>query len=129
MPLLRLRLTFTNGVAQCNLKVGSIPAQPLTLKESIVNLSGADTSVEYLVVELPFLQSFDINTNSEVDGIPIYTAASTLHRNVHDIRFMPSSDIPQEFEAKCYQDNETSVYTTRSAVIDLLFEYNRAGLF
>ena len=128
MPLLRLRLEFTNGIAQCNLKVGSVPAQPLTLKESIVKLSGADTG-EYLVIELPFLQSFDINTNSEVDGIPIYTNATTLHRNIHDIRFMPSSDIPQEFEVKCYQDNLTSVYTTRDAVIDLLFEYNRAGLF
>jgi len=130
MPILRLRIDYdtTNKYGQVDLKIGGLPAQPLTLKESIIKLAGADTSVEQFVVEIPWLKSFDINTNGGIVGIPIFTKGGQLHRNIHDLRVIPSSDIPQEFRCVLYQDNETDAYVTNNVVIELLFEYNRPAL-
>jgi hypothetical protein len=114
MPLLRILCEFgTTGQAQVNLKIGSIPAQPLILRESIVVMATADASCDYLVVELPFLNDFDINTNGEITGIPIYVGRAIHQRNLHDITFMPSKDIPQNFSVKIYQEVGSTVYTTK----------------
>jgi hypothetical protein len=142
MPLLRLKCAFgTTGQAQINLKIGSIPAQPLILRESIVMTDAVDTTADYFVVELPFLNDFDINTNGEVTGIPIYIGSAsaqggtTAHRrNTHDITFMPSKDIPQDFVVKAYEDGSAGegalvAYTAADLTIELLFEYRRPALF
>ena len=87
MPLLALNLIYnkTTGEREKIELNGSIPKHPLRLVHYNIAFTSDDgttsetqSSIDYLLVQLPFLNSYDINSNFTIeDAIPIFLDRST----------------------------------------------------
>lgn len=126
MPLLSMRLVFDGTSRQKVVLAGAIPKQPLILKHASVYFAGADASINSLLVQLPFLNMYDINSNcaiSDAIPIPVDPNSDVAHAYL-DLEFNPARSIDESFDWKVY-DQEGELYEDQNFDIVLLWTYRR----
>ena len=138
MPLLALNLIYnkTTGEREKVELNGSIPKQPLRLVHynfAFTNDDGTagstESSIDYLLVQLPFLNSYDINSNFAIeDAIPLFTDRSVYGaQRQYDLEFNPAKNVDEVIDWKIYKPDGTP-YTDKRVNITLLFVYRRSEL-
>ena len=129
MPLLSLYLKYNNSERSKVVLSGAIPKQPLRLVHYNIALAAADNNVDTLLVQLPFLNNFDVNSNFDVnDSIPIFNNPDSRQTSsIMDLEFNPARNIDEVMDWKVYKDDGTQ-YTSQNYTITLLFSYRRSDL-
>ncbi len=132
MPLLSIQLVYNNttNVRSPVVLTGSLPKQPISLRHYQVKLASQDGTVDGLYVSLPFLNNYDVNTNFTVsNAIPLFHEPSKASSHTFcDLEFNPARNIDEVFSDWQVYDEDGEIYTTKSYVITLLFNYRRPEL-
>ena len=138
MPLLALNLVYNKSTGERE-KVelnGSIPKQPLRLVHYNVAFTNDDgsagsteASIDYLLVKLPFLNSYDINSNFAIeDAIPLFVDRSAYGaQSQYDLEFNPAKNVDEVIDWNIYKPDGTP-YTDKRVNVTLLFVYRRSEL-
>lgn len=129
MPLLSLYLKYDGDENQKIILNGAIPKQPLRLVHYNIALSTEDQNLDLLLVQLPFLNNFDINSNFEAnDAIPIFNNPNSRQTSsMMDIEFNPAKNIDEIIKWRVFKE-DGSEYNSQIYTITLLFNYRRSDL-
>jgi len=132
MPLLSLQLKYSTSTASKAQVVltGAIPKQPIKLVGYQIKLSSVDATVDTLYVTLPFLNSYDVNSNFIIsNAIPLFhdTTLASSHTRT-EIEFNPARNIDESMTEWNVYDEDGNIYVGKSYTITLLFNYRRAEL-
>ena len=138
MPLLALNLVYNKSTGERE-KVelnGSIPKQPLRLVHYNIAFTNDDGSagsteanIDYLLIKLPFLNSYDINSNFAIeDAIPLFVDRSAYGaQSQYDLEFNPAKNVDEVIDWNIYKPDGTP-YTDKRVNVTLLFVYRRSEL-
>ena len=138
MPLLALNLVYNKSTGERE-KVelnGSIPKQPLRLVHYNIAFTNDDgsagsteASIDYLLITLPFLNSYDINSNFAIeDAIPLFVDRSAYGaQSQYDLEFNPAKNVDEVIDWNIYKPDGTP-YTDKRVNVTLLFVYRRSEL-
>ena len=138
MPLLALNLVYNKSTGERE-KVelnGSIPKQPLRLVHYNIAFTNDDgsagsteASIDYLLIKLPFLNSYDINSNFAIeDAIPLFVDRSAYGaQSQYDLEFNPAKNVDEVIDWNIYKPDGTP-YTDKRVNVTLLFVYRRSEL-
>ena len=138
MPLLALNLVYNKSTGERE-KVelnGSIPKQPLRLVHYNIAFTNDDgsagsteASIDYLLIKLPFLNSYDINSNFAIeDAIPLFIDRNAYGaQSLYDLEFNPAKNVDEVIDWNIYKPDGTP-YTDKRVNVTLLFVYRRSEL-
>jgi len=133
MPLLVLKLIYDSTAGRSDILLnGGIPKQPLELVHYGIKLDSTDSNLDFLHVKLPFLNSYDINTNYPIsNAFPIFHVSSRLQSDTEcSYTFNPSMNINEAISGQDWNvfDEDGVEYTTKNYTITLVFNYRRSEL-
>lgn len=146
MPILSLHLKYTQLTGSYNAVeiYGGVPRQPVQLTQYNIRLAEPQPSLDILYVSLPFLNSYDVNTNFDIkNAIPlflekyhIYSADGETSQLVCyqtfsrecSYEFNLSQNVPQSFSNWRVYNENGDLFTSCGFSIDLIFNYRRPEL-
>lgn len=130
MPLLVLNLKY-DSLTKIRTPIElqhAIPKQPIRLVHYAISTT-SPVDEPTLLVQLPFLNNFDINSNFDAsDSIPLFIDPEfTIAAGIMDLEFNPARSIDETMEWKVYKSDGT-LYESQDFQITLLFTYRRSDL-
>jgi hypothetical protein len=133
MPLLVLQLIYDSTAGKSDILLnGGIPKQPIELVHYGIKLESGDANLDYLHVKLPFLNSYDVNTNFPIsNAFPIFHDATRIQTDTEcSYEFNPSMNINESISGQDWNvyDETGAEYTTKNYTITLVFNYRRSEL-
>jgi hypothetical protein len=135
MPLLVLQLIYDTTAGKSDILLnGGIPKQPLELVHYGIKLASADANLDYLHVKLPFLNSYDVNSNFSVsNAFPIFHVSSSTVFSSNEqcsYEFNPSMNINESISGQDWEiySEDGTPYQTKNYTVTLVFNYRRSEL-
>jgi hypothetical protein len=146
MPILVLKLQFVllTGTYKTVEIFGSLPRQPIQLTEYNIQLTEPQPALDSLHVSLPFLNSYDSNTNFDISGaIPLFlekyfiysgegadtdTKQLVCYQNYSrecSYEFNLGQNVPQSFNNWRVYNESGELFTSCGYTITLVFNYRR----
>ena len=88
-----------------------------------------EASIDYLLIKLPFLNSYDINSNFAIeDAIPLFVDRSAYGaQSQYDLELNPAKNVDEVIDWNIYKPDGTP-YTDKRVNVTLLFVYRRSEL-
>jgi len=132
MPLLALRFKYDGSTKtrQPIVLQHAIPKQPMRLVHYAVTLDTVDTDVSTFLVQVPFLNGFDCNSNFDAnDCIPVFIfPGDAFYASIMDVEFNISRSIDEVINWKVYDQDGDLYEPGDDFEITLLFTYRRSDL-
>ena len=133
MPLLVLQLIYDSTAGKSDILLnGGIPKQPLELVHYGIKLDSGDANLDFLHVKLPFLNSYDVNTNFPIsNAFPIFHNSTRVQSDTEcSYEFNPSMNINESISNQDWNvyDESGDPYETKNYTITLVFNYRRSEL-